>query len=135
MRKTMFVLMLGVLAGCGVSEKEAKEALEGVETIATAPADMRVVLLGSMCFEAKSCAGDCKEVMEAIGKVDPKDRMLLIAQCDTTIKPIPETDGAKAFSAWMKKRVGEYLAKVRKALPEGEQARLDKAWTTLQADT
>ena len=133
MRNMMLALLLALVAGCGVSKKEAMETLEGIESIAAAPADIRLVLLGSLCVEATACAGDCKEVLEALGSVDPKDRMLLISQCDTTIKPLPETDGANAFSDWVAKRVGAYLQKVRAALPEAERARLDQAWKTAQA--
>ena len=133
MRNAILALVLGALTACGVSKKEAAETLEGLEAIAGAPDDMRLVLLGSLCVESASCASDCKAVLQALGSVDPKDRMLLISQCDSSVKPLPETDGSKAFAEWIVKRVGAYVKKVREALPEPDRARLDKAWAGAQA--
>ncbi len=134
MKKTIVVLLLGAFVGCGVSEKEAKETLQGIESIAAAPADVRVVLLGSLCVESEACARDCREVLKALGSVAPQDRMLLVSQCDTSVKPLPETDGQKAFAEWMAKRIGLYVKGVREALPEAERARLDQAWNGIKAN-
>jgi hypothetical protein len=133
MRNITFALVLALLAGCGVSKQEAQVTLEGIESIARAPADVRLDLLGRLCVVSPGCAGDCEPVLKTLGSVDAKDRMLLISQCDAAVKPLPETDGRKAFVAWLAKRVGAYVTKVREALPEAERARLDKAWTTAGA--
>lgn len=131
MRKIMLVALLGMAAGCGVSKKEAEETLTGLEAIANAPDDMRTALLGSLCTESNACAGNCKDVMKAIGSADPKDRMLLVSSCDGTVKPLPESDARKAFDTWMSNRVGAYIKKVRGALADGDRARLDAAWSSV----
>jgi hypothetical protein len=130
MMRTLVALALVAFVGCGgVNKKDADDLLAGLITISDAPADLRPMLLTTMCSEIPSCSeGKCNEAFKTLPTVAEQDRLMLVVQCAPEMRDPAVKKLHDPFAMWIRAYVDRYVQKARASLAEADRAKLDSAW-------
>lgn len=135
-RVFLSVLVLSGLGFRSVSKKEAKEFAEGMVTIAgVEQPDLADRFLFNQCAEIESCAGKCKDTLEAVTIIPrEEDKRTLLSECFPDYREACEKAKGQcaSSSAFIRDHSRKFAARVRPKLDKAQAKQLDDALSRLK---
>ncbi len=135
-RVILSVLVLSGLGFGSVSKKEAEEFTRGMVTISNVEQpDLADRFLFNQCAEIASCAGKCKDTLEAMTLIPrEEDKRTLLAECFPDYRKACEKAKGQcaSSSAFIRDHSRKFAAKVRPKLNKAQAKNLDEALARLK---